>query len=355
MKKKLISDYKKSIKKKLFFIMLTVVFLFVFIIIGVSLGAAKIPVSEVINVFLGNSTNNYAQIIFKIRIPRVLAAILAGSALAVSGAVMQSILRNPLGSPFTLGISHAAAFGAAFAVIILGAGSIQSSASDSVVLGNPYVVIISAFFFSIACVLLIISLSRLRGSTRESIILCGIVLGSLFSAGTTALEFFADDVQLSSIVFWTFGDLSRSVWTDFFILAAFIIPSILYFIMNSWNYKALDSGDETAKTLGVNVKKVRLLGLFIASLITAVVVSFFGIIAFVGLVVPHIIRNIVGNDERFLIPSSALFGGLFLLASDTIARTIISPVILPVGIMTSFFGAPLFLYLLIKKQKGAAC
>jgi iron complex transport system permease protein len=159
-------------------------------------------------------------------------------------------------------------------------------------------------------------------------------------------------VQLASIIFWTFGDLGRVSWDEFYILVIVIIPGLIFFIYNRWNISAMNSGDETANSLGVNVEKLRIQMMLVASLTTAVSVSFFGIIAFVGLVVPHIVRRLVGNDERFLIPASALFGGSFLLISDIIARTIISPIVLPVGILTSFIGAPLFIYLLIKGRRG---
>ena len=202
-------------------------------------------------------------------------------------------------------------------------------------------------------VLVVLLMTKFRGVSSETLILTGIILGSLFIAATTALQYFADDIELASIIFWTFGDLGRDSWRDFFILFTFIIPAFLFFLRNRWNYNLLDTGDETAKSLGVNVSRVRILGLIIASLITSLTVSFFGIIAFVGLVVPHIVRRIIGNDERFLIPGAAIFGGVFLLICDTIARTIISPIVLPVGIITSFVGAPLFIFLLIKgKEKG---
>jgi iron complex transport system permease protein len=281
----------------------------------------------------------------------VLSAILAGMALSVAGAAMQSLLRNPLGSPFTLGISNAAAFGAAVAVVIFGAGSTNSNASDAVLIENPYLITLCAFAASLLATLIILAVIKLRDASPETIILTGIMAGSLFMAGTTALQFFADDVEISAIVFWTFGDLGRAGWREFWVMLAILAPTLLYFMYNRWNYNSLDAGDETARSLGVNVQKVRIWGMLIASLSTAIAVSFFGIIAFVGLVVPHIVRSVIGPDERFLIPSSAIYGGVFLLISDTVARTIISPIVLPVGILTSFIGAPLFLFLLIKKRR----
>lgn len=344
----LISKYEEYVSKKILFITISIFLLFLFTLVSISLGSADISIKDILASFTGNAPAWKSQIIWNIRVPRVLSAILAGLGLAVAGTSMQSILRNPLGSPFTLGISQAAAFGAAFAVIVLGAGMTYSSSSDAVIMNNPYIITITAFGFSLLSTVAILMLSKLRDATPETMVLAGIALGSLFTAGMTSLQYFASDVELASVIFWTFGDLGKATWRDFFILAAVILPTLVFFIKKSWDYNALDGGDETAKSLGVDVERVRIKGMLAASLVTALIVSFFGIIGFVGLVVPHIVRKIIGGNERFLIPASALFGGVFLLASDTAARTIISPVILPVGILTSFLGAPLFLYLLIK-------
>ncbi len=341
-------DYISYTRKKLLFITITILLLIFFILVGITFGSVRITIGDIFSVLFGQSNEVNSQIILNIRLPRVLSAVIAGMALSVSGAAMQSILRNPLGSPFTLGISNAAAFGAAFAVIVFGAGSMHSNASDSVIFNNPYIITISAFFWSLVSTFIILLMAKFKGATPETIILTGIVVGSLFIAATTGLQYFADDIELASIVFWTFGDIGRATWTDFIILLIVIIPAFLFFLKNRWNYNSLDSGDETAKSLGVNVERVRIWGMIVASLATSFAVSFFGIIAFVGLVVPHIVRRIIGSDERFLIPASAVFGGMFLLLSDTIARTIISPIVLPVGILTSFIGAPLFIFLLLK-------
>ena len=346
---KTLEAYRKYLGKKTLFLASIILLLMLFTIIGMTLGSAtKITISDVIRALTGSGEEWKIQVIRNIRLPRVLSAILAGMGLSISGASMQSVLRNPLGSPFTLGISSSAAFGAAFAVIILGAGTVHSSSSDAVIINNPYMVTISAFLWCLVCTTTILLLSKFKGPSPETMVLAGIALGSLFSAGLTAMEYIADDIQLASIIFWTFGDLGKSTWRDCGIMFAVIVPVSIYFIKNSWNYNALDSGDETARSLGVNVDRTRTIGMVLASLTTALVVSFFGIIGFVGLVVPHIVRRVIGGNEMFLIPTACVFGGAFLLASDTVARTIVSPLVLPVGILTSFLGAPLFIYLLIK-------
>lgn len=341
-------NYKDYTRKKILFIIIISVLLLLLIVVGISLGAAKINISDIFLSIFSSQENKYSQIILNIRLPRVLTAALAGMALSVSGAAMQSLLRNPLASPVSLGISHAAAFGAAFAIVVLGAGTTFSSQSDAVIIHNPYIITISAFVFSLISTSIVLLITRYKNAAPETIVLSGIICGSLFTAGTSALQYFANDVQLASVVFWIFGDLGKADWKDFFILLAVLLPAMVYFIKNRWNFNVLNVGDETAASMGVNVGKTRIRGMVLASLTSAIAVSFFGVIGFVGLVVPHIVRRFIGSDERFLIPASALFGAMFLLLSDTIARNLFSPVILPVGILTSFIGTPLFLYLLIK-------
>jgi iron complex transport system permease protein len=349
MSDKLIHTYKKHTRKRWFFVLGTFLVLVIVAHFAVLSGAMQITFQDLVNIiWSGKIDDTIWQVVLKIRLPRVLGAIIAGLALSVSGSVIQSLLRNPLASPFTLGISSASAFGAAFAIVVLGAGSSYAGSNDVASITNPYLVTGSAFLWSLASVFVILLLSKYRGATPEIIILSGIIISSLFGAGISAMQYFSDNVQLAAIVFWTFGDIGRAAWNDLFILTILIIPATLFFLWKSWDYKSLQAGDEYAKSLGINPVTTRLIGMIIASLITASVVSFYGIIAFVGLVVPHIVRRMIGGDELFMIPASALFGGLFLLLSDTLARTVISPVVLPVGILTSFLGAPLFLFLLIK-------
>lgn len=346
--KRVSRSYVKYTHRKTLFIIFCLLILVLALFTGISLGAADISISDSFIYLFSSEDHVKHQIILHIRLPRVIAAILCGMALSVSGTAMQSILRNPLGSPFTLGISNAAAFGAAFAVVIFGAGSMQSSANDSVLINNPYIITISAFFWGLVSAVLILLVAKARGATPENMILTGIIAGSLFIALTTGLQYVADEVQLAAIVFWTFGDLGRASWQEVWIMTAIVVPVISYFMAYRMSFNILDSGDEPAKSLGVNVNRLRTSGMILASLATAAAVSFFGIIAFVGLVVPHIVRRIIGSDERFLIPATAIFGAAFLLMSDIIARTILSPVVIPVGIITSIIGAPLFIFLLIK-------
>jgi iron complex transport system permease protein len=344
----ILKRYGEYNRKKIRYLWIVIFLMIIFAFAGINLGPSDISLKDLFGTDTGGRDVSVSHIILNLRLPRIFAAILSGFALSISGVVMQSILRNPLGSPFTLGISNAAAFGAAFAVIIMGTGSTYSAGTDAVLLMNPYLTTASAFFWSLIASFLILLVARIKGATPENMILTGIIASSLFTALTTGLQYIADDIQLSAIVFWTFGDLSKGGWKELIIQSVIVIPAVIYFYFNRWNYNALDSGDEAAHSLGTNISQLRVMGMIVASLCTAAVVSFYGIIAFVGLVVPHIVRRIIGSNERFLIPGSALTGAVFLLGCDIIARTVISPMVLPVGILTSIVGAPLFIFLLIK-------
>lgn len=344
-------NYKKYTKRKNIIILALIALVFLLSTVAINAGSTNLNAKEVFMCFFKSGSDISDIVIWRIRLPRVLSAIVAGAGLSVAGCVMQNNLRNPLASPSTLGISNAAAFGANLAIIVFGAGSIQSSSADAINISNPYMVTISAFIWAMVAAFLVIFISKLRGFMPEVIVLAGVAIGSLFSAGTILIQYFAQDTKVAAAVFWTFGDLGRVAWKELAIMTFIIGLSLIYFMYRRWDYNTFDSGEESAKSLGVNVERVRLGGMLIASLITAVAVSFLGIIGFIGLIGPQIMRRLIGGDHRFLIPSSALMGSLILLISDTLARTIISPVVLPVGVITSFLGAPLFLYLLMRGYK----
>lgn len=344
-------EYNRYIGRKTTLVVTAVGLLVMTLVIAISMGVANISIADVASSLLGGDVARRVDIIiWNIRLPQALTAIAAGGGLAVSGVVMQSILRNPLGSPFTLGISHAAAFGAAFSVMVLNGGVMGSSSADAVTITNPYITTLCAFLFSLLAASVVIGVSRLRGATPEVMILTGVAMGALFTAGTMFLQFFADDVQLAAMVFWTFGDTARATWSSLTAISLFVVVVAGYFIANSWNYNAIDAGDETAKSLGVRVDRVRIVGMVLSSMLTALIISFLGIIGFVGLVVPHMVRRVIGSDHRFLLPASILIGGLLLLVSDTMARLVLAPHLLPVSVLTAFMGAPVFLYLIVRGQ-----
>lgn len=346
------SEYSRYIGRKTGFIILALLMLGFLILYSISKGAADIPLIEVARALAGTGEfNRFSIIVRRIRLPQVLAATIAGGGLAIAGAVMQSVLRNPLGSPFTLGISHAAAFGAALAVMILDTGTMASSNVGAISISHPYITTGMAFLCCLLASFFIVAIARMRGASPESMILAGVALGALFTAGTMFLQFFADDNQLAAMVFWTFGDIARASWKELAVMATVALAATLYFLLNAWNYNAVDAGDETAKGLGVRVERVRLLGMLVASLVTAVIVSFLGIIGFVGLVCPHMVRRLIGGDNRFLLPATAIVGAVLLLVSDTAARLVLSPHLLPVSIITAFMGAPVFIFLIIKGHR----
>jgi iron complex transport system permease protein len=340
-------EYTRYIGRKAVFITAVFCFLMVLLVVSISLGAVSIHWLDVLRTLTGfKVSNQYDIIIWNIRLPQALAAIVGGSGLAVAGAVMQSILRNPLGSPFTLGISHAAAFGASFAVMLLSSGVMTGMS-----IADPYLTTAMAFLFCLIAAGIIMAVSKIRGASPEVMVLTGVALGALFTAGTMFLQFFADDVQLAAMVFWTFGDAARANWNELIILSVVTAAAAVFFMLNGWNYNAVETGEETAKGLGVKVGHVRLSGMLVASLVTAVIVAFLGIIGFVGLVCPHIVRRIIGGDHRFLVPATLFFGGGLLLASDTAARLMFAPHLLPVSVLTAFMGAPIFIYLIIRGSR----
>ena len=279
--------YTRYIGRKYAFIVICLFILGAAVLVSIALGAANIPLKDVVRSLLGiGGDRRYDIIIWNIRLPQALSAVAAGAGLAISGAVMQSILRNPLGSPFTLGISQAAAFGAALAVMVFNTGVMASTQVGAVTISQPILTTATAFVCCLAAAAVIIAISRMRGASPETMILTGLALGALFTAGTMFLQFFADDVQLAAMVFWTFGDVGRANWSELALFSGVTVLSVVYFFINSWNYNAVDAGDEAAQGLGVRVERVRLLGMLVASLITATIVSFLELSGLSALSVP---------------------------------------------------------------------
>jgi iron complex transport system permease protein len=239
-----------------------------------------------------------------------------------------------------LGIATGAGFGAALA-ILLGTG----------LMAGKYLIIGNAFLFSLVPTFIILGLTRYRRATPETMILAGIALFYIFSAATQLLMYFGEAEAVKEAYFWMIGSLGKSSWDAIlpaFIALTFCVPLLIW---KSWDVNVMGAGDETAKSLGVNVERNRIFIMVIASLLTASIICFTGGIGFIGLVAPHICRIIIGGDNRFLIPASGLFGAVLLLGADTVARTIIAPKILPVGILTYLMGGPLFFYLLARRRR----
>lgn len=345
--KKLELEYGKYIRFKRFFLLLMIVIMLAIALVAIASGSSGLTIEEVLMTIIGKGTAKTRVVVFNLRLPRVVTAIVAGIGLAAVGCVMQSILRNPLASSSTLGVSQGAAFGAAFAIIALDAG-MQSQTLDGVAISNPYTTSLCAFVGSMFSTMVVLGLSRFKKITPQTMILSGVALSSLFSGGTTLLQYFADDVKVAAVVFWTFGSLGSTSWREIVIMSIVVAGAVVFFMFNRWNYNALQSGENTAKGLGVNTDRLMISSMIVCSLTASVIVSYIGIINFIGLIAPHLMRRIVGSDYRYLLPASALTGSVLLLLSDTVARLVVQPVILPIGAITSFLGAPLFLYFIFK-------
>lgn len=320
----------------------------------VFVGSSNMTVSDCLSALLKEGSPANIRIVWNIRIPRVLAAIIAGAGLSVSGLVMQTTLNNTMASPSTLGVSNAAVFGANLSIIAFAGGflSTGNNLTNYAVGANPFATSLMAFLFSTASILIILALCRLRSFSPGVVVLAGIAIGSVWNAATTILQFYATDVGLSAAVIWNFGDLGRATYkTDLIMLAAVVI-GFTFFMLMSWRFNALLSGESTARTMGVNVDGLRFASMLLASVITAVCVSFLGVIGFVGVICPHVAKKLLGQDHRVTVPVAALCGSLLLLGADTLSRSLGSGSALPVGAITSLLGAPFFIAVIFSKKEG---
>ena len=337
-------QYKKFIGRKILFILFSLLLIFIIAGIAATLGSYPITVTEVYSIIwhglFQNPETTKEIVVWNLRLPRILMGILAGIGLAIAGTMMQGILRNPMASPFTLGISAGAGFGAALA-IILSAGFV---AGEYLIIGN-------AFIFALSPTFVILGLARYRRATPETMILAGIALLYIFHASTTLLMYFSEPEAVKEAYFWMVGSLGKASWDNLLPASIVLVVCFIPLLWKSWDVNVMGAGDEIAKSLGVNVERTRIFIMVIASLLTAGIICFTGTIGFIGLVAPHMCRMVIGGDNRFLIPASGLFGAALLLGADTVARTIIAPVILPVGILTAFMGGPLFLYLIMRRRR----
>ena len=320
-------------------------------------GSSNMSFHDALDALLGGGNDAQSRIIWKIRIPRVLAAIIAGSGLSVAGLVMQTTLNNAMASPSTLGVSNAAVFGANLSIIAFAGGflSTGNNLQNFDVSANPYATSVMAFAFSTVSVLLILGLCTVRSFSPNVVVLSGMAIGSVWTAATTILQFYATDVGLSAAVVWSFGDLGRATYRTDAIMAAVVLAGVMFFAFMSWKYNALLSGEATAKTMGVHVEGLRFVSLLLASMITAVCVSFLGVIGFVGVICPHVTKKLLGQDHRVVIPVSCMSGSLLLLFADTLSRSMGNGSALPVGAITSLLGAPFFIAIIFSRKENRRC
>ncbi len=343
--------YLKYTRRKTLFILGCLVTLVLLSIYTIGLGDTGLSYGEIIHYLLFPDGTWPSTLVWQVRMKAILAAVLSGAALAVAGAVMQSILRNPLASPFTLGLSNAAAFGASFAILFMNGGYIFGSTSAVAMVSSPMAVTVMAFLFAMLATGIMLLLIKATECTPETIVLAGTALSSIFSAALAFLQYVAEDTALSAIVYWQFGSLSKVSYDELTLIFLVMLPIVAYFLYKRWDLNAMEAGEDVARGLGVNVRRTRIVSLVLCAVLTAVVVSFLGVIGFIGLVGPHMVKRIVGNDSRFVLPGSMLVGALVLLLSyivGTFGGSAVFHTVLPVGIVTSAIGGPLFIWILVR-------
>lgn len=320
-------------------------------------GSSNLSFGEALDALMGAGTSAQSRIIWRIRIPRVLAAIIAGAGLSVSGLIMQTTLNNSMASPSTLGVSNAAVFGANLSIIAFAGGFLSTGNNLSTfdVGANPYATSLMAFLFAGISTLLILGLCTIRAFSPNVVVLSGMAIGSVWTAATTILQFYATDVGLSAAVIWNFGDLGRATYRTDGIMFVVVLIGVVYFLLMSWKFNALLSGEATAKTMGIHVEGLRFAAMLLASLITAVCVSFLGVIGFVGIICPHVTKKLLGQDHRVTIPVSCMSGSLLLLLADTLSRSMGNGSALPVGAITSLLGAPFFIAIIFSRKENRRC
>lgn len=358
--RKLYDDEKR---RRGLFIRITTVLLIVCSVAALSIGSVLVSFPEVLQTIGHRLLPGLVEapgawqdaVVINIYAPRIILAIVTGASLGVAGAVMQNTLRNPLVSPFTLGLSSAAGFGAALTIVvgpalpggfyngIIGASFMTFSVSDVMMM-------LMAFAFCMLSIFSVLALGRKQGLSKSVMILSGVIIGYLFQAGVTALKYISDDASLREITEWLMGGMWGATWKTVVVVAPIVLICTASMMEKSQAFNAMSSGDDVARTLGVDVDRFRRRSLITVSFSTSACIAFTGIIGFIGLMSPHICRMIMGNDQRFLIPASALMGALILLISDTAARTVLSPVEIPVGVIMYVLGGIFFVYLITRGQ-----
>lgn len=348
--------YSKLVGRKILVFFACLVVLTISVVVACSLGAGVYrPVDDVFRaiiqrvfLFLDIRASGFTyRVVWILTLRSTLMAIVAGAGLAGCGVMMQGVLRNPMVSPFTVGVSSGATLGASIAIIL----------GVSLVGSGRYVIIANAFIFSMITSFLIIGFGRLRGVTPESFILVGIALMYFFSAFTSFLQLIAEEGELMAVVHWIFGSVSVA-WDEVLLVLAITLVCLPFMMKYCWDLNAMAvGGDEVAISLGVNPGRVRMTSMTLVALITASITCFTGIIGFVGLVAPHIARMIIGEDHRFLLPCSCIIGAILVVAAYTVGNSIgpfifeNSALVIPVGTIMSFIGGPFFLFLLLTKRR----
>ncbi|EIU7138617.1 iron complex transport system permease protein [Pseudomonas aeruginosa] len=336
--------YRERVSRRLLYLMVLALASALCLLADLSLGPASHQPGDLLKALWQADLPSAMRVIFwEIRLPVALAALLVGASLAVAGLQMQTVLNNPLASPFTLGLSAAAGFGAALGMI-LGVTLLPAALV-------AYAIPANAFLLSMGAALLIHRLSRRRGVKSEMIVLLGTTLVFTFTALLGALQYVAPDQALSAVVFWSMGSLSRVTYPKLALIGGTFLAVYLFFAHRAWALTALGLGEVRATSLGVPVDRLRLQTILLGSLLASACVAFVGTIGFVGLVGPHIARMLIGEDQRFLLPASALCGALLLSAASLASKLLLPGQALPIGIVTSLVGVPLFFLLILRERR----
>ena len=338
--------YRRLVVRKRLILGVLALLLLGSVLLDLALGPASYGLDEVLGALLSpdSAAPQVRVVMWDIRLPVALMAVAVGAALSLAGAQMQTILNNPLASPFTLGISAAASFGAAMG-LAFGVALFPLAAH--------YMVPVNAFIMAMLSALLVHFLSMRRGVTAETIVLLGIALVFTFNALLALVQFFATEQAVAAVVFWTMGSLTKATWPKLGVICLVILITLPVFARRTWALTALRLGDDKAASFGINVRSLRFQTLIMVSLLAAFPVAFVGTIGFIGLVGPHIARMLIGEDQRFFLPASLLTGALILSASSVVSKTLIPGAIFPIGVVTSLIGVPFFISLILSGKKNS--
>ncbi len=339
-------SYRRLVVRRIALVLGLGLLLCLSVAVDVSLGPARYALSDVVATLLWPAQADIQMrvVVWDIRMPMALMAVTVGGCLSLAGAQMQTILANPLASPFTLGLSAAASFGAALAMV-LGVAVFPAALA--------LMVPINAFIMAMAAALLIFGLSSMRGITVETIVLLGIALVFTFNALLALLQYFASEQALAAVVFWTMGSLTKATWTKVAVTAVILLICAPLFARRAWALTAIRLGETRAAAMGVPVRRLRLETLILVALLASVPVSFVGTIGFIGIVGPHIARLLLGEDQRFFLPGSILAGALILSATSVLSKAILPGAVLPIGIITALVGVPFFAMLIFTHGRRA--
>ena len=341
-----LSDYRKRLTKKIIFIVVCTLIMFVCIGVTITIGAYDIGFFETYEIIWNHITGQISDVtkdyvVVTLRMPSVLTALIAGAGLSICGVAMQSTLKNPLADPYTTGVSSGAGFGASLALAL-----------NYTIVQGEYNLVVNAFIFALIPTAAIIAVSKMKSASPTIMIMAGIAIMYLFNACTTMIKFWADDETLSSIYRWQVGTCSATNWDEIVVMAAVVFIGIVVIWGLSKKINLLATGDENARAMGVDAEQLRIICLIVVALVSASIVSFTGLIGFVGLVAPHIVRIFIGSDNRYLVPASAAFGAALLIFAYALSIWMIEPITLQVGVLTSFLGAPLFLWLIVRSKEN---